>query len=354
MSLRARVLQAMNCEDTSPSSVLLRGAMTAAVPFYAAGNALRSAGFSAGIKQTKSLGRPTLSVGNLTTGGTGKTPMVGYLVRQLVELGHKPCILLRGYRGGDEAEEHKLLLGDLAYVEPNPDRVAAAQIALGEHPDITCFVLDDGFQHRRAQRDLNLVLIDASNPWGFDHLLPRGLMREPKAALKRADALIITHAEQADEETLEALNQELEQITGKPAIAQAEHIWTGLRDDEDNTLPLETIKDYCVMGVVGIGNPDAFTETLMQHADRVVHCEALPDHHHYSKKQVLGLIDLAIAARAQAMITTEKDWVKWSILLEDEKIAMPIYRAALTMRWKTGEQALNELVGERMKTKAPS
>jgi len=282
MRIRERLLQAMAGEDDSLGGSLMRGALLAATPLYAAGNAARSAGFALGVKRCRSLGRPTVSIGNLTTGGTGKTPMVGWVVRQLAEMGHKPCILLRGYRGGDEAEEHRRLLGELAHVEPNPDRVAAAAIALGE-----------------------------------------------PAAVQAVDA-------------------ELKQLTGKPALAQAEHTWTGLLDREDNALALDTLADASVMGVVGIGNPAAFTATLEQHAGQVVHCEALPDHHGYTRAELLRLIDLATTAGARAIVTTEKDWVKWSLLLEDATLDLPVYRARLSMRFREGEAALRALLGERL------
>jgi len=349
MSLRARLLQAITGEDTSVRGGLLRGALCAATPVYALGNAARSAGFAVGVKRSHALGRPTVSIGNLTAGGTGKTPMVGFVVRQLVARGQRPCILLRGYRGGDEAEEHRQLLGDMIHVEPNPDRVAAAQIALGEDPSITCFVLDDGFQHRRARRDLDLVLIDATCPWGFGSMLPRGLMREPRSALRRADAVIVTRADMVDPSALATLNSEIKHITGRPPIAHAQHAWTGLRDADDAALDLSTIADLNVMGIVGIGNPAAFAKTLKQHAGHVVHCEQLPDHHDYSKAQLLRLIDLAETAQARAIVTTEKDWVKWSVLLEDQALPMPIYRADLSIRFRDGEEQLVALLDQMFK-----
>ena len=346
MSLRQQALQAMSGEGTSLKAGCLRAALTAAVPGYALGNALRSAGFATGIKRTHALGRPTVSVGNLTTGGTGKTPMVGWVVSQLLEQGHHPCILLRGYRGGDEAAEHQARWGERVRVEPNPDRVAAAGVALAEDPSITCFVLDDGFQHRRAQRDLDLVLIDATNPWGYGHLLPRGLMREPRSVLKRASEVIVTRSDQAGSEALSKLDKEITALTGKPPIARAEHAWAGLVDADGDVHDLSLLKDLPVMGVVGIGNPSAFEATLNQHAKQVLHCEALSDHHGYTRKQLLRFIDLAITAGAQAIVTTEKDWVKWASLLEDDKVEVPIYRAALVMRFRDGAEALAGLLSE--------
>lgn len=345
---RQRILAAMSGDDTSARGALTRAALSALTPGYRAGNALRSVGFAVGLKGTKPLGRPTVSVGNLTAGGTGKTPMVQHLVRQLAEHGHKPCVLLRGYMGGDEAEEHRRALGDIAHVEPNPDRVAAAARVLREHPDTTCFVLDDGFQHRRARRDLDLVLIDATNPWGFGRLLPRGLLREPRGAIRRADAVIVTRADQVPPEALQHLDNEVERITGRPPIAHAEHAWAGLLSGKPNKpatlLSLDEINDKTVMGVVGIGNPTAFAKTLAQHAGKVVHCEQLPDHHRYTTTQLMNLIELAKTAGATALVTTEKDWVKWELLLEDDPPSFPILRASLALRFRDGGGALDNLL----------
>lgn len=348
MSLRERALKAMSGEDTSACGGLMRAMLAAATPVYALGNSARSAGFTTGLKRTVSLGRPTISVGNLTTGGTGKTPMVAWIADYLIELGQFPCILLRGYKGGDEAKEHQGRLGDRAYVEPNPDRVAAAKGVLDADPPPTCFLLDDGFQHRRAARDLDLVLIDATNPWGYGSMLPRGLMREPKSALRRADAIIVTRADRVDEQSLAGLDCEIESITGRPPIAHAVHTWVGLFDEQHQAYPLSTIADQRVMGVIGLGNPSAFTQMLQQHAGEVVHCEQYPDHHRYTRKLLLELIALAETAEAQAVITSEKDWVKWAVLLEDEKVALPIYRVDLQMRFTAGEDELKALLRSRL------
>lgn len=344
MTLRQRALKAMSGEDATFGGGCLRVGLTAAVPAYALGNAVRSLGFASGIKATHALGRPTVSVGNLTTGGTGKTPMVGWVVSQLLERGHRPCILLRGYRGGDEAQEHQQRWGERVRVEPNPDRVAAAKLALTDDPSITCFVLDDGFQHRRAQRDLDLVLIDATNPWGYGHMLPRGLMREPRSALRRADAVIVTRSDQVTPDVLKRIDHEIEMLSGKPPVAHAEHTWVGLVDQAGNAHDLSRLESMSVMGVVGIGNPAAFEATLTEHSGRVLHCEALPDHHGYTRKQLHRFIDLADTAGAQAIVTTEKDWVKWASLLEDEAFALPIYRAALAMRFCKGGEALSAML----------
>jgi len=334
----------MSGEDAGLGGGCLRACLSVAVPAYVLGNALRSVGFATGVKRSHALGRPTVCVGNLTTGGTGKTPMVGWVVGELLKRGHRPCILLRGYRGGDEAKEHQQRWGESVKVEPNPDRVAAAKLALADDPSITCFVLDDGFQHRRAQRDLDLVLIDATNPWGYGHLLPRGLMREPRSAIGRSDAVIVTRSDQVPPEVLQRIDQEIEVLSGKPPIAHAEHVWVGLVDGADEVHDLGVLEELAVMGVVGIGNPGAFETTLTQHVGQVLHCEVLADHHGYTRKQLLKLLDLAETAGAKAVVTTEKDWVKWVSLLEDEQVALPIYRAALAMRFSDGGDDLAGLL----------
>jgi tetraacyldisaccharide 4'-kinase len=345
---RQRILGVMSGESSSPLAGVARAGLSILEPGYYAAIAARGLGYHVGLKRSCPLGRPTVSVGNLTTGGTGKTPMVQHLARHLADQGHRPCILLRGYRGGDEAQEHQLVLGELALVRPNPDRVAEARAVLAEHPDTTCFILDDGFQHRRARRDLDLVLLDATNPWGHGHLLPRGLMREPKAAIRRADAILITRTDQATPETVRGLDDQVRAITGKPPLAHTEHCWSGLIDANGHKLTLDHLAGLPVMAVVAIGNPQAFEQTLQSHAGAVVHCEALPDHHGYTTSELHRLCDLAQAAGAKAIVTTQKDWVKWSLLLEDQPLAMPVLRVELALGFREGESALCRLVTDRL------
>ncbi|MEM1353402.1 MAG: tetraacyldisaccharide 4'-kinase [Planctomycetota bacterium] len=354
MATRQRALDIISGRDTSALGSVARAGLSVLSPAYGFATTARACAFSLGLKRQLPLGRPAVSVGNLTTGGTGKTPMVQCLARQLAEQGHRPCVLLRGYRGGDEAKEHKQVLGDLAVVRPNPDRVAEAASVLTEHPEVSCFVLDDGFQHRRAARDLDLVLLDATNPWGFGRLLPRGLLREPRSALRRADGIILTRVDQVEPDTIEPLRQEVERIAGRPPIAHATHAWTGLLDQNDQHLPVQWLADQTVMGIAAIGNPGAFADTLGQHAKAVVHCEARPDHHGYTPGELHHLAALAATAGASAIVTTQKDWVKWQPMLEDRpwvhasSQAMAVVRPQLSIRFKQGEQALAQLLIERI------
>ena len=158
------------------------------------------------------LPHPTISVGNITTGGTGKTPVVRWLAERLQEQGRRPAVLMRGYRSeGGISDEQSLLQQQLPEIPviANPDRVRGAADATQKQNDIDTFILDDGFQHRRVHRDFDLVLIDATAPFGFGHILPRGSLREPLSGLRRANALLITRSSQVDVNRLKEIEVEL-------------------------------------------------------------------------------------------------------------------------------------------------
>src|ERR1700722_16404745 len=189
--------------DGSLRGRVVRGLTAIAEPAYAAAMAGRNLAYSRGWFSSRRLPSATISVGNITTGGTGKTPVVRWLAGRLREAGKYPAVLLRGYRAttGGVSDEQQLLargLTDAIPVIANPDRFAGAEQALGHNGKIDAFVLDDGFQHRKVKRDFDLVLINATEPFGFGHVLPRGLLREPMAGLRRADALLITRSSQGE------------------------------------------------------------------------------------------------------------------------------------------------------------
>jgi len=189
-------LRVMSGQDHRPHAALLRLGLRLIEPFYATVTKVRNGFYRLGIFSTRKLPRPTIAIGNLTTGGTGKTPMVLWLAEQLIARRLRPAILLRGYRGDESgSDEQRMLaahLGERASVVANPDRFAGAMTAVSHLPQPEVFVLDDAFQHRRAARDFNLLLISATNPFGYGHVLPRGLLREPIGGLNRADAVVIT------------------------------------------------------------------------------------------------------------------------------------------------------------------
>ncbi len=341
-----RILDIISGKDTSLTASLTRGMMSILTPGYALANGVRQKLFDAGLKPSHALGRPTLSVGNLTTGGTGKTPMVAFLVQSLLAMGHRPTILLRGYKstdthGSDEAAVYVKQFGEQVPVIANPSRVEGAQQALKKFPQTTCFVLDDGFQHRQAKRDLDIVLIDATNPFGYGHLLPRGLMREPKSALKRADAIIVTRSDQVPPQAIVELDQTITRITGNAPIAHASHQWVSLLDTQDNEHSLELLNGKPCLAAIAIGNPDAFSNTLQSHATNINDIIIQPDHHAWTSEEITALVERAKADNA-VLITTEKDYVKWPKLDAND----PVYRVKLAMGFSDASEqnALAQMV----------
>lgn len=337
-------------EDRTAAATLKRGALACAEPFYGMAVGARNLLFDLRLRRARRLPRTTISVGNITTGGTGKTPMVIDLARRLIAMQARPAILLRGYHAAqgrsDEADVLTHALGEDVTVVANPDRFAGAQIALTRDPTITVFILDDGYQHRQVSRDLDLILIDATAPFGFDHLLPRGLLREPVANLARARGVIVTRADQVTAEERTVLDRQIIQHSGRPPLAHAVHRWAGFLDAEDQPVPVDALRTRRVMAVTGIGNPEAFEATLRTHTAGVVHHLKLDDHYDYAN---LAPIDGAVESAGKsptppdAIVTTEKDWVKWKARRAAAGL-LPVFRPVLGIHYLTGEESLDRLL----------
>ncbi len=257
---------------------------------------------------------PVISVGNLTVGGTGKTPMVKWIARRLRQKKVRVALLSRGYGAeegakNDEALELEQSLPDVPHLQ-NPDRVASAQIAIEELAS-QVLVLDDGFQHRRLGRDLDIVLLDATCPFGFDRLLPRGLLREPVASLRRADVVCLTRADLVEQPARDALRRRVEQLAPGAVWCEAAHRPHRLVNASGAHQPLELLGGKRVAAFCGIGNPGAFHRTLESLGGELVAWREFPDHHRYSR----GDVDLIAgdAMDADLAICTHKDLVKLQI-----------------------------------------
>ncbi|MFW6033311.1 MAG: tetraacyldisaccharide 4'-kinase [Phycisphaeraceae bacterium] len=327
-------------EDRRLRARLLRGLLAAAEPLYAAAIQLRNATFDLELRHPCDLGRTVVSVGNLTAGGTGKTPMVIFVVRRLRELGETPAVLLRGY-GNDEVLELREALP--VEVEPNPDRAEGALAVLSRKPEVSLFVLDDGFQRRQVERAVDLVLLDATDPFGLGHLLPRGFLREPAKNLARADAVIVTRCEQVSDERIAEIDAEVEQLMGRPPTAHAEAVWGSLLDHEGREVGFDRLAELRVAGVCAIGNPGPFEASLRAKAGEVVRFDALPDHHAYKTKRLRKRLSKLKDAGAEAVVTTRKDWVKWAPKLGEPPI--PVLRPVLEVQLREGASSLDSAMG---------
>lgn len=323
-------------EDGAVGSIV-RGGLRCIEPFYSGIVSARNALYQIGAFASHSAGRPVISVGNITTGGTGKTPVVQWLASRLRDCGHHPAILLRGYKGGDEKQMLQTGLPGVV-VEANPSRVDGAHRVLVGHPNVDVFILDDGFQHRRIKRDLDLVLIDASNPFGFGHVLPRGLLREPMSGLARAGAFLITHTEMVDDITLKGIELTLKRFNPTASLFRCSHVTPDLVRGDNSSLPISEIRGMKVMAFSGIGNPTGFEKQIGAIADLVA-AHRFDDHHHYTLPDLSRLADLAARAGAQTLITTEKDWVKLQSLVGATDRLPPVLRARLSIRFSEGDEA---------------
>ncbi len=319
----------------------------------------RNAAFNRGWVHQTTLPCLVISVGNITAGGTGKTPVVQYLARFFQGQGHRVCILTRGYRsqlgssdafvvvsdydsiqmGAHEAGDEAVLLAQSLPGVPvvvGKDRTRSGAAAVQQfQPSI--MILDDGFQHRRLWRDVDLVVVDATRPFGNGYLLPRGFLREPLTSLKRADAVIVSRTDQVSQETLAATVNSLVRVNGcapvfctvhspdllrelctEERLARKGRVSSQLRsgggrgDVASIVHPPSFLKGKRVIAASGIGNPAAFVETIAGLGARVLRHIGFPDHHHYEESDINHIVGAALDSQADAVVITEKDAVKIS------------------------------------------
>ncbi len=294
---------------------------------YGAVTRTRLSLYRRGTFHTTKLDRPVISIGNITTGGTGKTPLVEYVARTLASQGKKVCILTRGYgrkdphlqvivsdgygvlaspsEAGDEPHLLATKLTGLAAVISSADRIAAGREAIKDF-GTDCFVLDDGFQHLRLARDLNVVTIDATNPWGGGRLLPHGRLRESVEGMSRADCVVITRCDQV--ESVDGLQDEISQLTrGKPIFESQMRLVrvSPLKNGGESLAPPTRVGAFCA-----VGNPGSFLNMLRQAGYELAADRAFPDHHVYSQEEIDAVSRAARDAGAEVLVTTAKDAVK--------------------------------------------
>lgn len=289
----------------------LAGLLAASVG-YGAVVAVRNTAFDRGWKKTYRTSVPVISVGNLTLGGTGKTPMVEWLARWYRHRGLRVAILSRGYgqeRGlNDEGQVLEENLPDVPHLQGS-DRVALAGIAVHEL-ETELILLDDGFQHRRLAHDLDLVLINALDPFGLGHLFPRGLLREPIASLRRAGVVVLSRADLVSATEKQAIKAKVELKAGRRPWVEARHAPLDLIDGEGITYPLELIEGQSIAAFCGIGNPEGFRRTLLPLCHELRDLRIFPDHHAYSAEDVRSLECWVAEVGANLVLTTQKDLVK--------------------------------------------
>jgi tetraacyldisaccharide 4'-kinase len=319
----------------------LRCGLAAASVGYGACMRARRWAYGQGVLPVRSARVPVISVGNLTTGGTGKTPMVAWLCRRLIERGFTPAVLSRGYgaQEPDQADEVAMLRERGVSVVVDADRVTGAQHAEAGGADV--LVMDDGFQHRRLGRDLDIVLVDAVVPWGYGWCMPRGLLREPRTALRDADAVVVTRADEVEEPRREHLLAEVRRYAPRATLYTARHRPSRVIDAEGVSHGPGVLAGRKLCAFCGIAHPEAFFRTLRRLHARPVSEVALDDHADYARLGGAGLCgrcDAGEACQAEVMITTEKDYVK----LPPGGLGRPVWRLAVEMEIDGGGEELLE------------
>ena len=300
----------------------------------------RNRRYDTGAAEIHRIDVPVLSVGNLTLGGTGKTPMVEWLARWFRKRDVRVTIISRGYGAeagsrNDEALELQQKLPDVPHLQ-DPDRVAAARLAIEEF-QCQLILLDDAFQHRRIARDLDVVLLDALEPFGFGHVFPRGTLREPPHGLRRAGVVALSRADMLDRPQREEIWQTVRRHAPQAVCLEITHAARTLISSSGDEEPLETFRDRPVAAFCGIGNPAGFRHTLQTCGYRLADFREFPDHHPYGRADVESLAAWADGREVAAVLCTHKDLVKLGI---DQLGRRPLRAIRIGLELLTGQGPL--------------
>ncbi|MBQ7556049.1 tetraacyldisaccharide 4'-kinase [bacterium] len=366
-------------QDRTWRRYLIWPLLLAAGKIYGAVIKLRNRLYEKGYKKRYWPGCHVISVGNITVGGTGKTPVVAMLSRALSKGGRKVAIVSRGYKSHSPSLRFRLkhkefsnktkvvcdgkelllspkIAGDEPYmlaqelknviVVTDPDRVRGARYAIREF-GVDTIILDDGMQHMRLRRQNDIVLIDANCPFGYGRILPAGLLREPLEGLKRADHIFITKAENLTEEKYQELVDEIRLYNQEADILTCQYEPEKLVSvHTEKESPVSLLKDLPIMVVTGIAQPDGFVKILEKQGANVVCKRFFPDHHRFRRYEIEEIYETAKNFGAQAVLVTEKDAVRFSKHAGLEMSPPPVYYLKVALAIKKGEENFVHMVEE--------
>jgi tetraacyldisaccharide 4'-kinase len=325
---------------------------------------LRNSCYEARIIKSRRLGCPVVSIGNITVGGTGKTPMVIMLAETLKKEGFRPAVLSRGY-GGKGREEINIVSDGknilMGIQEAGDEPLLMAQ-SLGDVPVITgkkryrtgryaienlgadILLLDDAFQHRSLERDLDIVLIDGGRPFGNGYMLPRGMLRESKNALKRADIVVITGNTRNEKES-EGVVKTLREYTDAPLFFASRKPDSVIDGKTGEKRPLDYLKGKRICAFSGIAQPENFRETLISLGGTIVSFLPFPDHHVYTEGDIEEIERRVAESSAEIIITTEKDGVK---LIDFPRFLHDIYLLRIEIEITSSQDEFKKKILEKL------
>lgn len=290
---------------------------------------------------------PVVSVGNLTLGGTGKTPLVLWLAHWFRQRAIRVTLISRGYGAeagaqNDEALELEQRLPDVPHLQ-NANRLEAARVAINEF-ECQLLLLDDAFQHRRLHRDLDVVVIDALEPFGFGHVFPRGTLREPLSSLKRAQIVCLSRANLVSADQRQSLKVQLQEFNHKAVWVEMAHQPEQLINTAGEEWPVSSISQKRIAAFCGIGNPAAFHRTLLAANAEVVRFRTFPDHHRYNRSDVESLQQWATESpQVDTVLCTHKDLVKISLSQLGD---LPLRALTIGVQILEGQAALESKLSE--------
>jgi len=306
VSFKLYMLSLMKDERGGFPAVVVKGVLRFLSWIYTAAVKIVDWAYRSGLRKEHKIAVPVVSVGNITLGGTGKTPFTVFLADHFLAVGRKPAVLARGY-GGDESRMLRNELPDAPVFE-GQDRVRNARLAVSDGRDI--LILDDGFQHRRIGRDLNILMLDATAMFGNGSMFPRGILREPVSSLKRADIFVLAKTDRIDTGRMRDIVRELERLKpGKPVIL-TRHRASFLSDVTGAAYSTDSLRGKKVVLLSGIVDPDYFAFLVEKEGAVIVARCDHADHHRYTQLDIDRIRVQCIKKNAEAIVVTGKDHVK--------------------------------------------
>ena len=322
-------LRLISGEATGSVAAVLRCGLSLLSGVYAVGLAAFLLPYRVGIRRRKRLPCPVISIGNITFGGAGKTPTVRTIARELQQRGLGVVILSRGHGGSARGAtvvsdgRERLLAPEVCGDEPAmlADLLPGIPVIVGRNryesgmlavntfgPDI--ILLDDGMQYWQLHRDLDVVLINAVQPFGYGRLMPRGALREPVSGLRRAGAVLITNSDRVSQDCLDALRERIMDLAPSALVVDAEHKAVDLRSLGGGRRGIDWLRGRKVATLSSIGTPGLFTQSVAELGGEVVHSFEFPDHHMWRAEEIDAICSRSLELGAEALVTTEKDAVK--------------------------------------------
>lgn len=370
-ALQVYLYKLVHGEKSGLLAAVLLGLLRGMSLLYGLGVTIKLGMYRLGVLSCNKLPCKVISLGNITVGGTGKTPTAQRLAAIIRDMGYKVAILNRGYRSGWKGEVGVVSDGSKIYMtvtEAGDEAYLLAKslpgvpVIIGRNRYITgsyavnqlqaeVIIMDDAYQHWQLQRDLDIVLIDSLNVFGNNFLLPRGTLREPLQNLNRAHAFLLTKVDQAADNARETIKGTLARYNDQALVVESTHTpqcfieieewYKGIRPE---TVPLDKIQGQPVLPFSAIGNPSSFEKTIVDLGGDIVGSVQFPDHHDYTMAEMQAIMQKAVDNSARALITTDKDAVKIPSEFIHSERPLPVYVLSIEVRFHDGQAELMELI----------